>query len=490
MATGILSDDNVSKQDSRSSVHTPKPFQPTGILDKFDYEEVTPIIGREFPTLKIVDDLLNADNADELLRELAITVSRRGVVFFRAQNNLTNDLQKILVNRLGQLTGKPLSSTLHIHPVYNQTSEFGARDDEISTISSSARKQIFANALAEDKRKYDAAQWHSDIQFEPHPADYTSLRLVQLPKDERGVPTGGDTLWASGYEIYDRFSPAYRKFLESLTAVFSGDGFLKAAAANPEKIRIHEGPRGSPENVGRELASVHPVVRTNPVTGWKSVFALGPFPKRVNELYSDESEELLKKILGVVTANHDLQVRFKWKSENDLAIWDNRSVFHTATFDYDHLGERFGHRAVGIGERPYFDVNSKSRTQALAEEAQAKANVATSKAGEVNKKEIASSGLDEKEVPAPELDSVVQEEVASDEANEKAEMTSKADAPVQDQAQIVSKEDDEKAKLPVRKVDSPVPEEQVVSEEASKTDLPVRKVDSPVQEDQVIGVSG
>ena len=35
-----------------------------------------------------------------------------------------------------------------------------------------------------------------------------------------------------------------------------------------------------------------------------------------------------------------------------IAIWDNRSVFHSATFDYDGLGERFGNRAVGIGEVP------------------------------------------------------------------------------------------------------------------------------------------
>ena len=51
-----------------------------------------------------------------------------------------------------------------------------------------------------------------------------------------------------------------------------------------------------------------------------------------------------------------------------LAIWDNRSAFHTATFDYEGLGERFGHRAVGIGEKPYLDPNSKSRTEALAAE--------------------------------------------------------------------------------------------------------------------------
>jgi alpha-ketoglutarate-dependent taurine dioxygenase len=47
------------------------------------------------------------------------------------------------------------------------------------------------------------------------------------------------------------------------------------------------------------------------------------------------------------------------------AIWDNRSFFHTATFDYDHLGERTGNRSVGIAEKPYFDPNSKSRTEAL-----------------------------------------------------------------------------------------------------------------------------
>jgi len=49
------------------------------------------------------------------------------------------------------------------------------------------------------------------------------------------------------------------------------------------------------------------------------------------------------------------------------AIWDNRSVFHCATFDYEGFGERFGNRAVGIGEAPYLDPNSKSRSEVLAE---------------------------------------------------------------------------------------------------------------------------
>jgi hypothetical protein len=52
-----------------------------------------------------------------------------------------------------------------------------------------------------------------------------------------------------------------------------------------------------------------------------------------------------------------------------LAIWDNRSVYHAATWDYEEIGPRRGHRAVGLGERPYLDPKSTSRREALAQEA-------------------------------------------------------------------------------------------------------------------------
>ena len=48
-----------------------KPLEPTGALDKYESFDVTPIIGTEFPDLKVVD-LLNAPDADDLLRDLAI----------------------------------------------------------------------------------------------------------------------------------------------------------------------------------------------------------------------------------------------------------------------------------------------------------------------------------------------------------------------------------------------------------------------------------
>jgi hypothetical protein len=49
----------------------PAPLQLSGILDKYESHETTPVIGREYPTIQI-RDLLNAPNSDELLRELAI----------------------------------------------------------------------------------------------------------------------------------------------------------------------------------------------------------------------------------------------------------------------------------------------------------------------------------------------------------------------------------------------------------------------------------
>ena len=127
--------------------------------------------------------------------------------------------------------------------------------------------------------------WHSDITFENVPSDYASLQIRKLP--EGG---GGDTLWASAYEAYDRLSPAYQTLLEGLTATHTGTGFLEIAARNRQDIRLE---RGSPENNTTDLSTVHPVIRTNPVTGWKGLFVNRGFTKKINELTKPESDALL-----------------------------------------------------------------------------------------------------------------------------------------------------------------------------------------------------
>jgi alpha-ketoglutarate-dependent taurine dioxygenase len=126
---------------------------------------------------------------------------------------------------------------------------------------------------------------HSDITFEPVPSDYASLQIRTLP------PVGGDTLWASAYEAYDRLSPAYQTFLEGLTATHIGQGFIDIAKRTNATMREN---RGSPENVGQSLETVHPVIRTNPVTGWKGLFVNRGFTKRINGLTKPESDQVLE----------------------------------------------------------------------------------------------------------------------------------------------------------------------------------------------------
>lgn len=202
--------------------------------------------------------------------------------------------------------------------------------------------------------RFASTGWHSDITFEPVPSDYATLKIHTLPE------TGGDTLWASGYEIYDRLSKPMQVFLEGLTATHDARFFLDEAERLGNPLR--EGIRGSPLNQGRNLQAVHPVIRTNPVTGWKSVFVNKGFTKRINGVTKDESDLLLAYIFNLITQNHDAQVRFKWR-KNDLAIWDNRSTWHCATYDYD--AARAGDRVCSLGEAPYLDLNSTGRRQAL-----------------------------------------------------------------------------------------------------------------------------
>ncbi|KAH9214413.1 putative alpha-ketoglutarate-dependent taurine dioxygenase [Leptodontidium sp. 2 PMI_412] len=340
-----------------------EPLKLSGALDHFESFDVTPTIGREFVGVNLAK-WLRAPNSDELIRDLAITISRRGVVFFRKQDDITNDLQKELVQRLGELSGKPSTSKLHIHPVSNSGRDLGGKDDEISVISSEQAKKIYKDRfLFETEKKQSGKEgWHSDITFEPIPSDYALLRLTQLPK------TGGDTLWASGYEVYDRLSAPYQKFLESLTATYAQPKFNEAADKNG--FKIYSEPRGAPENVGEKLEAIHPVIRTNPVTGWKSIFAVGHHVQKINDLAPEESKALLEWFVRLIVDNHDLQVRHRWQNPNDLAIWDNRSVYHAATPDYldQNLGERTGQRAVSLGERPYLDAQSTGRREALAKE--------------------------------------------------------------------------------------------------------------------------
>ena len=65
-------DQNGHPKEAPPVTRNKEPLQLSGALDQFKSFQSTPIIGQEFPDVKLVD-WLRAPNSDELIRDLAIT---------------------------------------------------------------------------------------------------------------------------------------------------------------------------------------------------------------------------------------------------------------------------------------------------------------------------------------------------------------------------------------------------------------------------------
>ena len=179
-----------------------KPLAYSGLLDSYTHSDLTTVIGTEYEGLQVVD-LLSAKNSDALIRDLAVTISRRGVVFLRNQD-VTPQQMRELMEKITELAGsvshcsaddsnvtdllfpQPESSSLHVHPLTEEGSELG---DQISVISSEKQKKCggLTHQLS-DTSRYASVGLHSDITFEGAPSDYAMLKIHTLPE------TGGDTV--------------------------------------------------------------------------------------------------------------------------------------------------------------------------------------------------------------------------------------------------------------------------------------------------------
>jgi len=174
--------------------------------------------------------------------------------------------------------------------------------------------------------------WHSDVTYELQPPSTTSLKGITIPT------VGGDTLFSSGYALYSSLSPQFQKYLEGLSAVHSA-------------VAQAVGARNAGTHVRREeIETVHPVVRVHPVTGWKSVYVNPGFTRRIVGVPKTESDWVLRFLFSQISDNPDFQVRFRWERDS-IAIWDNRIVTHSATFDF-WPQRRHALRVTPHGERP------------------------------------------------------------------------------------------------------------------------------------------
>ena len=294
------------------------PLELSGAVDSYIKRDLAPLLGTIFEDINLAE-ILRSPECDAKIRDIAIIISRRGVCVFPGQKDLSVADQKLLCHKLGQLTTRPFTSGLNIHPLNQTELPDGTIDAELTTLARDPSKKLVKQAGfgKHEKKQSHADGWHTDCSYENVPADYTLLHMKKTPS------AGGDTLFASSYEAYDLLSPATASMLESLRATFMPPGH------RPENIvdRMWPGPRGAPENKGPELRASHPCVRTNPVTGWKSLYANGHHMEAIEGLGEMENKMMKKLLERLVTENHQLQLRVKWNPD-DLVIWDNRSVYH------------------------------------------------------------------------------------------------------------------------------------------------------------------
>jgi taurine dioxygenase len=171
-----------------------------------------------------------------------------------------------------------------------------------------------------------------------HPPLGSVLNAIVIPK------AGGDTVFADTQAAYDALSEPFRAFLGGLHAVHDGRPSFQNLLN-----QLGEG-----EWDGERITSlppvIHPVVRTHPESGRKSLFVNPGFTDRIDEVERRESDALLDYLYAHMTRQEFL-VRYRW-DEGDLGFWDNRSTMHHAVSDYG-TAHRVIQRVTIQGDRPY-----------------------------------------------------------------------------------------------------------------------------------------
>ncbi len=180
--------------------------------------------------------------------------------------------------------------------------------------------------------------WHSDVSWRETPSLGSILIARELP------PLGGDTLFANMEAAYERLSEELKEKLEGLQARHDAPNFhriLKNRGISDADIQALQ----------TEFPPVtHPVVRTHPETGRKSLYVNRAFTQAILDMATNESDALLDHLYQ--QAHYpEFQYRFQWQL-NSIAFWDNRAVQHYPVADY-WPERRLMERVTIIGDKPF-----------------------------------------------------------------------------------------------------------------------------------------
>ena len=191
----------------------------------------------------------------------------------------------------------------------------------------------------------DAGQyWHSDLSYTKNPSRCSILLSKVIPKAD-GDRTFGDTCFVNTVAAFEDLDGDTQKRLSSMKAVHSyADRYEKMRVANNG---ASQRPPLSDEQKKQVPDIVHPVVRTHPISGKKSIFVNEGFTTRIEGLSPAESDRLLKQLFDHCTSEK-FMYRHQWKA-GDMIMWDNCTTQHLAVADYGLHQPRLMHRTTVSG---------------------------------------------------------------------------------------------------------------------------------------------
>ena len=187
-----------------------------------------------------------------------------------------------------------------------------------------------------DGRRYIPGEgWHTDHSNDVRPPKATALHAVTLPS------RGGDTQFANMAAAYDGLPQQTQQRIADLMAIHvyqsshSARKLMGLSDANRERV---------------PNAVLHPLVRTHPENGRKSIYINPIRIEGILGLDHKEALPLLDELLEHATAEC-FQYRHVWQP-GDLVIWDNRCLLHKANGDYDMAETRYLYRVMLQGDVP------------------------------------------------------------------------------------------------------------------------------------------
>lgn len=177
--------------------------------------------------------------------------------------------------------------------------------------------------------------WHSDMIYSARPPRATMLYALEVP-ELHGL-TLGDTAFANAAAAWDALPEPMRRRVAGLQGVFDFRGRKRSEAPDADTVARYPPVR-------------HPLMRTHPCTGRRSIYVNRDDCTGIDGMEPAEARALVEALSDHVV-RPEFVYRHRWRN-GDLVMWDNCTVQHKAILDYDLPQRRLMHRLTVAGTVP------------------------------------------------------------------------------------------------------------------------------------------